>query len=88
VGKLRVEGADLIVELSTLEKAEAAYGDVTVLLTAAQDVRVVSDAWPELRGMRAPGTGIPGKIAVGTRRGSFGNDILVVAALHSALPNT
>jgi 2-methylcitrate dehydratase PrpD len=39
---------------------------------------VVDDAWPELRGIRAPGTGIPGVIAVGTRRGSFGKDFAVV----------
>ncbi len=46
-------------------------------------VRVVDDAWPELRGIRAPGTGLPDVIAVGTRRGSFGKDF---AAVHGKGP--
>jgi hypothetical protein len=48
-------------------------------------VRVVDDAWPELRGIRAPGTGIPGVIAVGTRRGSFGKDFAVVHGRSAAV---
>ncbi len=41
--------------------------------------RAVANAWPELRGIRAPGTGIPGVVAVCTRRGPFGKDF---AAVH------
>jgi hypothetical protein len=43
----------------------------------------VDDAWPELRGFRAPGTGLPDVIAVGTGRGSFGKDF---AAVHGTGP--
>jgi hypothetical protein len=78
VGKLQVDGTELVLELSKLEKVEAVHGDIRVPLTAVQDVGLVEDPWPELRGIRAPGTGIPGKIAVGTRRGSFGKDFVVV----------
>ena len=46
-------------------------------------MRVVDDAWPELRGMCAPGTGLPNVIAVGTRRGGFGKDF---AAVHGKGP--
>ena len=47
-------------------------------LEAVTGLRTVPDAWPELRGIRAPGTGVPGAIAVGTRRGGFGKDFVVV----------
>ena len=75
---LIVEGSDLVVKMSEIEKFEAVHSDVRVPLTAVRVVRSVDDAWPELRGIRAPGTGIPGVIAVGTRRGSFGKDFAVV----------
>ncbi len=45
----------------------------------------MADAWPELRGIRAPGTGIPGVVAVGTRRGSFGKDFVAVHGKGSAV---
>lgn len=80
---LSVEGGDLVVTMSDLEKLEAMHGDVRVPLLSVRDVRVVDDAWPELRGIRSPGTGIPGVIAVGTRRGSFGKDF---AAVHGKGP--
>jgi len=57
---------------------EAAHGDVRVPLTSVAAVRTVVSAWPELRGIRSPGTGIPKVIAVGTRRGRFGKDFAVV----------
>ena len=47
-------------------------------------MRVVDSAWDgELRGWRAPGTGVPNVIAVGTRRGGFGKDF---AAVHGTGP--
>ena len=75
---LIVDGSDLVVQMSDLEKFEAIHSDVRVPLAAVHTVRAVDDAWPWLRGIRAPGTGIPGVIAVGTRRGSFGKDFAVV----------
>ena len=60
--------------MSGLEKAEGFRGDIRVPLRAVSEVRAVDTAWPELRGVRAPGTGLPDVIAVGTRRGGFGKD--------------
>jgi hypothetical protein len=66
---IRISGGDLIVKLSHLEKAGAMRGDVRVPVSAVRTVRVTDDAWSELEGIRAPGTGWPGVIALGTRRG-------------------
>ena len=80
---LEVQGDQLVVGMSSLEKAEAFRGTVRVPLTSVRRVRAVEDPWAELRGIRAPGTGLPGVIAVGTRRGSFGKDF---AAVHGRGP--
>ena len=82
---LLVDGSDLLVKMLEVEKFEAMHADVRVPLTTVRTVRVVDDAWPELRGIRAPGTGIPGVIAVGTRRGSFGKDFAVVHGKEEAV---
>ena len=80
---LRTEGAELVLHLRPMEKAEGFHGDIRVPLSAVTSVRAVDDAWHELRGLRAPGTGLPEVIAVGTRRGSFGKDF---AAVHGTGP--
>src|ERR1700733_8780508 len=83
VATLVVEGSEVIVKMAEIEKFEAVHTDVHVPLSAVRAVRSVDDPWPELRGIRAPGTGIPHVIAVGTRRGSFGKDF---AAVHGKAP--
>jgi hypothetical protein len=83
VADLEVEGNELVLHLRPIEKAEGAHGDIRVPLSAVTAVRSVDDPWPELRGIRAPGTGLPNVIAVGTRRGGFGKDF---AAVHGKGP--
>jgi len=85
VAELHIEGTELVVHLSVLEKAEAVHGDIRVPLSDVVEVRVVDDPWPELRGIRAPGTGIPHVIAVGTRRGTFGKDFVAVHGTGAAV---
>jgi hypothetical protein len=79
VAELKVDGNDLVLHLHAAEKAEGFHGDLRVPLAAVDSARAVDNAWPELRGIRAPGTGVPDVIAVGTRRGGFGKDF---AAVH------
>lgn len=80
---LLTDGTDLVLHLHAVEKAEGFHADIRLPLTAVEAVRVVDDPWPELRGIRAPGTGMPEVIAVGTRRGGFGKDF---AAVHGRGP--
>jgi hypothetical protein len=80
---LHVDGDELVLHLRALEKAEGAHGDIRLPLATVTAVRAVDDPWPKLRGIRAPGTGWPNVIAVGTRRGGFGKDF---AAVHGEGP--
>jgi hypothetical protein len=76
---LEVDGDHLALRLTTEEHLEGMHRDIVVPKSAVAVARVAEDVWSELRGIRAPGTGLPGVIAVGTRRGSFGKDF---AAVH------
>lgn len=67
---LVLEGSDLVVRLSALEKLGAMRSDVRIPLVSVRTVRVSEQPWAELRGLRAPGTGVPGVISLCTRRGS------------------
>ncbi|HEV8065779.1 MAG TPA: hypothetical protein VGP46_13140 [Acidimicrobiales bacterium] len=78
MAELLIEGDELVVKMSTAERLEAVHGEVRVPVTSISRAWAVPSAWPELRGIRAPGTGIPNVVAVGTRRGQFGKDFAVV----------
>lgn len=78
-----VKGAELIVKLSSLEKLAAFHGNVRVPLAAVESVRTEPHPWSMLRGIRAPGTGVPGLIAYGVRRFPSGKDF---AALLGGRP--
>src|SRR5262245_47072097 len=60
-------------------------GDVSVPLAAIRVVRVAADPWRELRGMRAPGTAWPHRIALGTWRHSLGRDFVAVYGRRPAV---
>ena len=64
---LAIEGLELVVHLSTAEKLAAfCGGQVRFSLSSVTGVVVEPNAWAALRGIRAPGTGIPYVIAYGT----------------------
>ncbi len=72
-----------MLNLSGLERLEGLHGDIRVPVSSVRDVRWTDDAWSKLRGIRAPGTGLPGVVAVGTRRGRAIKDF---AAVHEQGP--
>jgi len=85
MAELAIEHDELAVRLSLLEKLGALHGDLRVPRSAVRRVRVTSTPWNEVRGMRAPGTGVPGVIMLGTMRGMFGKDFCAVYRHQSAI---
>ncbi len=85
MARLIVEGPDLVVGLSWLEKLGALRGDVHVPLSTVRSAEVETNPWGALRGIRAPGTGIPGVIALGTRRFPRGKDFAAVRGARPAV---
>jgi hypothetical protein len=80
-----IEHEDLLVVMSGLEHLGALRGDVRVPLSSVQAVRVSMKPWSELRGIRAPGTGFPWVIALGTWRGRFGRDFAALYGSQAAV---
>ena len=78
MAEILIEGGALHVRLSTLEKLGALRGDITIPLRSVTAVRVSDRPWSELRGIRAPGTGLPGVISLCTRRGRGIRDFAAV----------
>ena len=85
MARLTVDRGDLTVRLSPLEKLAAFRGNVTVPLSAVIDAEVEPDGFASLRGMRSPGTGIPGVIAYGVRVHRGGRDFAAVLGRKPAL---
>jgi len=77
MAKLIVDGPDLVVHLSSLEKLGALRGDVRVPLSTVRSAELEPHPFATLRGIRV-GTGIPGVIALGTRRFAHGQDFTAV----------
>ena len=65
---LVTDNDDLVLALSRREKLGALHGDIRVPLSAVEEVTVTDKPFGELQGQRAPGTGIPRVIALGTWR--------------------
>jgi len=78
MAQLIVHDSIVTLALSRLEHLEGFRRNLSTPLSSVTAVRTVTDPWPELRGLRAPGTGLPGVVSVGTRRGSFGKDFTAV----------
>jgi len=75
---LVVEGHDLVVRLNSVEKLGALHGSIRVPLDDVAAVQPSNAVWDELRGLRMPGTGLPGVIALGTWRFRGGKDFVAV----------
>lgn len=84
MARLTIDGDQLTLDLTGFEKLEGMHGNIKVPTSAVRAVRSVDDPWPELRGIRAPGTGLPGVVAVGTRRDT--GDQKDFAAVHGKGP--
>ena len=80
MAKVRVIDEELILELSFWERVGALHSSPRVSLNAVTKVEFIDNLWSNkvLRGMRAPGTGIPYKVLLGTMRGREFRDFTAI----------
>jgi hypothetical protein len=78
MAELRVEGDELVLALSAIEKAESIHGDIGVPLSAVREVEVLDDVIHAVHGLKLPGTRWPGRFAIGTFVGLKGNKTFAV----------
>ena len=80
MAKVKVIGDQLILELSLLEKIFAFHSSPQVAVTAVSNVEFVEKLWSNkvLRGLRAPGTGFPFVVLLGTMRGRKYRDFTAI----------
>ncbi|HUE59588.1 MAG TPA: hypothetical protein VMO88_08405 [Acidimicrobiales bacterium] len=82
---LRVDGDELVLDLSWREKVAGFHGSLRSPLSWVRSVRVVSDPWLVMRGWRMAGFAIPRAFAFGTRRHGDGYDFTVVRSGRPAV---
>jgi hypothetical protein len=86
MAELQIRGDHLVLELSMSEWVFGLVGgDISVPLSAVSAVRVVRPARDGIRGIRAPGTGWPGVIALGHWRARGVHDFVAVYGNHAGV---
>jgi hypothetical protein len=85
MAKLIVDGPDLVVRLSPLEKLGALHRDVRVPLRAVRSVEAEPHPWEAVRGVRLAGTGIAGVVVLGTRYFTNARDFVALVARRPAV---
>ena len=68
VASVDLQGDEVVIRLTPIEKLGALHGDLSVPRAAVRAVDIEPQPFSKLRGLRAPGTGWPGRIALGTWR--------------------
>jgi hypothetical protein len=85
MAELRLEGGEVVLHLSGVEKAEAIHSDLRVPVSAVRAVEVIDDAhrWTGIGVGLKTGLRIPGVVTVSTVRG-HGEKVFV--AVHGDTP--
>jgi hypothetical protein len=80
MAKVIDDGQFLTLKLSLLEKVGALHGEIKVAKTNLVKVEIEENPWQSsvLRGVRAPGTGIPFVILLGTMRAGKHKDFTAI----------
>lgn len=80
MAKVVEEGNNLILKLSRLDKIGSFHKDLKVSKENLISKQVLENPWSKevLKGMRAPGTGIPFVILLGTMRYKGGKDFTAI----------
>ena len=76
----------VVIRLTAAEKTMSLRRrDIVLERDAITSAVITDDPWVWLRGIRAPGTYIPGRLACGTWRGSGGHDFVLVRSGRPAV---
>jgi hypothetical protein len=75
---IQLKDSQVLIHLNPAEKIGALRGDVHFPRSAIRSVRVVDKPFFEIEGIRSPGTGVPGVIALGTYRSHGRRDFVAV----------
>jgi hypothetical protein len=78
MAELSRNGDELVLTLTTAEKAESLHGDIRVPFSSVQDVEVVDDIIHAVHGMKFPGTRWPGRFMIGTLAHATGRNSFAV----------
>ena len=78
MAEIHIEGDDVVVQLGLLERLGALHGVLRIPRSAVTAVHVVEQPFAEIKGIRFPGTGVPGLIALGTWRQKGARDFACV----------
>ena len=81
------EGSELRLILSPLERIGAMHGSLSAPKSSLVNTFVMDQPWDRkvgMKGARAPGTGVPGVIMLGTLRGRGFKDFAAVHGKRSA----
>jgi len=79
MARIEVHPKELVIRLTAAEKTIAMHRrDIVLSRDAISSALITDDPWVWLRGVRAPGTHVPGRIAFGTWRALGGRDFVAV----------
>lgn len=77
MAQVEIDDKTITVRLTGLERLWALRTQVTADRSTVRTARTSDDVLSQVRGVRAPGLGIPGRIKVGTWRSRQGKDLVV-----------
>jgi hypothetical protein len=77
---LIIDGGELRLKMSLLERLGALVSPPTARLDQVQSIEFIEELWSKdvLRGVRAPGTGMPYVVLIGVMRGRGYKDFCVI----------
>lgn len=86
MARVKVFPDRVVIELTASEKTLALRRqDVVIDRSAVTSAIITGDPWVWLRGIRAPGTHLPGRLAMGTWRNLAGRDFVLARKDRSAV---
>jgi hypothetical protein len=79
VASLEIDGEELVLRLGLWERLGGLQrSDLRVPTAQIREARAVENAYGEVRGLRVPGTGVPGVLLLGTWRKRGRKDFVAV----------